>query len=250
MKKRTEQARPEKVVPPDQPTPRRLPPGTLKAEADEAIKAGRIPADSWQRLAREALGDLRHAVSKYLLLAEEGDPELIAELPIYTRQMVEACNRLARRHPEAMAGIAGEWIEWPMLVSWHYPKPKDFSDLVARLGLGKASLLSPPAKATWKPDTPINRFLLDFFQGWVNTDNASYDADFPPGTPRLNRQNWKWFLDEVVMPRLDEIQEEEGWEGIPVLRDLIKKVPYEPDQRSAVRNRLKKALRALACSSG
>ena len=93
----------------------RFPRGALKTEVDEAMKAGRIPGDSWQKLAGEALGALRDAVTKYLLFAEEGDRGLIAELPIYTRQMVEACNRLARQHPEAMAGIAGECFgsPWP-----------------------------------------------------------------------------------------------------------------------------------------
>lgn len=224
--------------------------GFIKAKAHEAIKAGRLPADFWENEVRKALGALRNAVTAYLFFADAGDRGLIAELPSYTRQMVEACNRLAREHPEAMAGIAGEWIEWPMLVSWHYPKREDFSDLAALLGLGKDALVSPPAKATWKPDTPINRFLLAFFQGWVKTEAGSYDVEFPPGTPRLNSKNWKWFLDEIVMPRLDEIREDERWEGIPVIRDLIRRVPYEPDQRSAVRNRIKKALRALACSSG
>jgi hypothetical protein len=195
-----------------------------------------------------AIMSIMHAAAAaYCKIAEQGNATLAGELPIIAIELVECLNRITRSHPELVRSVAGEQATWPIMAAKNYPKASDFAKLAERIGLALDCTVSPHKAQKWKPDTPINVFLLGLFGGLVITEKDSYwrmaDANWPKLTPRTV-SHW---LDEIIMPSLDHIREKEGsWQGIKVLAKMLEKVPYEAEHRSHVRNRIKAALQGMA----
>jgi hypothetical protein len=190
---------------------------------------------------------MRAAAASYCKIAEQGNAALAGELPTYATKLVECLNRIARSHPELVRRVAGEQATWPIMAAKSYPKPSDFAKLADRIGLAKDCTVSPHKAQKWKPDTPINVFLLDLFGGLVITEKDCYWRSAAANWPKLTPRTVSLWLDEIIMPSLDHIREKEGsWQGIKVLAEMLEKVPYEAEHRRHVRNRIKAALRGMA----
>lgn len=190
---------------------------------------------------------LRILILQYTSLAKNGNPVLIHELPIYARQMVEALDDIAGEHPEMLAENAQHQVDWPILAARHYPKESDFKELAEAINLGTKVVVNTSPRARYKLKTPINRFLLKLLGGSIATAKEFYFVQQPDEPPKLTNETLPYYLDDFIMPLLDEIRQKEGsWDGLPVVADILKRVPYESEHRSAVRNRIKRALKALA----
>lgn len=190
---------------------------------------------------------MRLLVVYYLDLARRGHPSLISELPLYARQMVEALDELAVAHPELMAPIAEREIEWPIMAARNYPKESDFKKLADRIRLGTKTVVSLSPRKKFKPHTPLNRFLLHLLNGTLATNREFYFLKMPPDLPRLTLRTLPHLLDEVIMPVIDGLKTREGsWDGAPELAAIVRRIPYQSEHRSAIRNRIKRALRAMA----
>jgi hypothetical protein len=197
------------------------------------------------------LAIMRLLVVYYLDLARRGHPGLIAELPIYTRQMVEALAELSEHHPELLARTAEHEIDWPIMASRNYPKEADFRKLADRIRLGTKTVVSLSPSKKFKPHTPLNRFLLHLLGGTLATNGQFYFLKLPESLPRLTPKTLPYLLDEVIMPVIDRLHNTEGsWAGVPELAAIVKRLPYESEHRSAIRNRIKKALRGMADGAG
>jgi hypothetical protein len=192
------------------------------------------------------MGAMRDVVIAYCQIAEEGNATLASELPLYTTQLVECLSRIVQTCPELLRESAQHTVTWPIMASKNYPKQSDFAKLADRIGLGAKCTVQPHKAQKWKPETPVNQFLLRFFDGMFMTKKECYfrtGADYPKLTTRTVRI----WLDEIIMPALDHIRDHEGsWEGIKALDDMLKKVPYEAEHRKHVRDRIKAALEAMA----
>ena len=187
----------------------------------------------------------------YINLAKGGDRDLIVELPLYARQLVEAMEELAPQHPELFAEQARHEVAWPIMAARHYPKESAFKAVADLIQLGSKATVNVSPRARYKLNTPINRFLLKLLGGTIATAKNFYFVEVPDDPPKLTAKTLPYYLDEFIMPRLDEIREKEGsWEGLPAVADIVKRIPYESEHRSAVRNRIKRALEAMADRRG
>lgn len=197
--------------------------------------------------ARRVLCSFRQITLAYLTLARQGDSDIIRELPLYARQIVEALEEIASKYPDLLAEQAQHQVAWPIMAARHYPKESDFKQLAERIKLGSKTVVNLSARARYKLKTPINRFLLTLLEGSIATPKDFYFVQLPDDLPRLTPRTVPYYLDDFIMPMLDEIREKESsWNGIPAVADIVKKIAYESEHRSAVRNRIKRALKAMA----
>jgi hypothetical protein len=193
------------------------------------------------------LSSFRRAITLYLALAREGSSTMIAELPLYARQIVEALDEIALKHPSLLAEQAQYQVAWPIMAARHYPKESDFKRLAERIKLGSKTVVNLSPSARYKLKTPINRFLLILLEGSIATTKDFYFVQLPDNLPKLTPKTVPYYLDDFIMPMLDEIREKEGsWGGLPAIADIVKRIAYESEHRSAVRNRIKRALKAMA----
>ena len=236
--------------------------GTKEKVATDLISDLRMSAiHDWARQAREhgltvepeedaALAIMlimREAATAYCKIAEQGNAMLAGELPIYATELVECLSGIARSRPELVRSVAGEQATWPIMAAKNYPKASDFAKLAERIGLAADCTVSPHKAQKWKPDTPINVFLLRLFGGLVITEKDCYWRSAVANWPKLTPRTVSHWLDEIIMPSLDHIREKEGsWQGIKVLAEMLEKVPYEAEHRRHVRNRIKAALQGMA----
>jgi hypothetical protein len=174
----------------------------------------------------------------FVLAKEEGCEALAGELPLYATQLVEALNEIVRTRPELVKSFAAERIDWPILAMRHYPKDSDFMALADRIELASKCPVNPQKRHTWKPDTPLNRYVLDMIvvECWGS------------GVP-LTRQSLPYYLDKVLMPLFQKVAEEEGgWENYPEFAAIARSAAKRGKsgvQRSEIRNRVKRALQAF-----
>jgi hypothetical protein len=200
-----------------------------------------------ERAAHGILRAMRLVARAYCELAKEGCETLAGELPLYATQLVEALNEIVRTRPELLKGLAAERIAWPIMAARHYPKESDFEQLAERIKLGSKTVVNLSPRARYKLKTPINRFLLTLLEGSIATPKDFYFVQLPDNLPKLTPKTVPYYLDDFIMPALDEIREKEGsWDGIPAVAAIVKGISYESEHRSAVRNRIKRALKAMA----
>jgi hypothetical protein len=197
--------------------------------------------------ARTLLGIFRGLTLSYIHLARGGDRDLILELPLYARQLVEVMEELTPNYSELFAEQARHEVAWPIMAARHYPKESDFRALADLIELGSKAVVNLSPRARYKLDTPINRFLLQLFGGTIATAKEFYVVNLRDDMPKLTPKTLPYYLDEFIMPKLEQIRDNEGsWAGIPAIADIVKRIPYESEHRSAVRNRIKRALKAMA----
>ncbi len=206
---------------------------------------GQNPQDETRRI----LGQFRVLLAEYIILAREGNRDLITELPFYAQQLVEALEELAPKFPELFAEQAQYAVEWPIMAARHYPKESDFKAVADLIQLGSKAVVNVSPRARYKLNTRINRFLLTLLAGSISTAKQFYFVQLPKDPPKLTAKTLPYYLDEFIMPMLDEIRETEGsWNGIPAVASIVKRISYESEHRSAVRNRIKRALEAMAAT--
>ena len=193
------------------------------------------------------LCSFRNIIPLYIELARRGNSDVIRELPLYARQLVEALEELARKNPDVLAVEAQYLVAWPIMAARHYPKESDFKQLAERIKLGSKAVLNLSPRARYKLSTPINRFLLTLLEGSIATAKEFYFVQLPDDPPKLTARTLPYYLDDLIMPMLDKIREKEGsWAGIPAVSKIVKGIAYESEHRSAVRNRIQRALKAMA----
>ena len=195
------------------------------------------------------LGNFRRALKVYLNLIEEGsDRDLIRELPLHARHIMEALEAAAVTHPELLAGVARGEATWPVLASRHLPQGQDFAALADRIQLGADVVIDVSSRARYRLDPPLNRFLLQMLvHGCLPTPKNFYFLDQLEDRPKLTRQSLPWYLDEYLMPLLDDLREKEGsWDGVPALANLVKGVADPAAQRRLARKHLRLALLEMA----
>jgi hypothetical protein len=200
-------------------------------------------------MSQTTLSCYRDAQQEYLsALATTSDPDLIGELPLYARDLVEALDTVSLSHPELIAEVAEENIAWPVMAARHLPRGHDFAALADRIRLGSKVVISTSARATYRFDTPLNRWLLSvLLHDYFATPAEFYFLRRLDHQPRLTRQTLPWFLDDRLMPMLDDLRHREGdWSGVPALADLVAGVPHPQRQRHLARQHLKIALLELA----
>jgi hypothetical protein len=193
------------------------------------------------------LCSFRQIIKVYLALAREGDSTLIRELPLHARQIVVALDEITSKYPDLIAEQAQRQVAWPIMAARHYPKESDFKRLAERIKLGSKTVVNLSPRARYKLKTPINRFLLTLLEGSIATPKDFYFVQLPDNLPKVTPKTVPYYLDDFIMPALDEIREKEGsWDGIPAVAHIVKGIAYESEHRSAVRNRIKRALKAMA----
>jgi hypothetical protein len=201
----------------------------------------------YDEFARQVLCSFRQITSVYLTLARQGDSDIIRELPLRARQIVEALEEIASKYPDLLAEQARYQVAWPIMAARHYPKESDFKQLAERIKLGSKTVVNLSPRARYKLKTPINRFLLTLLEGSIATSKDFYFVQLPDDLPKLTPKTVPYYLDDFIMPMLDEIREKEAsWDGIPAVADIVKGIAYESEHHSAVRNRIKRALKAMA----
>jgi len=182
---------------------------------------------------------MRSLACAYSDIAREGHETFASELPVYAAQLVEALNEIACTKPELVRDIAGEMIDWPIMASRNYPKKSDFKELADRIGLGSQSPVKPQQRHTWKPDTPVNRYLLRMLTVECWGDRRTLTKDSIP-----------YYLDEVLMPLFEKVASEVGgWENYKEFAEVARNAAKRGKagvQRSEIRGRVKKFLKALA----
>jgi hypothetical protein len=200
-------------------------------------------------MSQTTLSRYRDAQQEYLsALATTSDPDLIGELPLYARDLVEALDAASLSHPELIAEVAEENIAWPVMAARHLPRGYDFAALADRIRLGSKVVVSTSPRATYRFDTPLNRWLLSvLLHDYFATPAEFYFLRRPDHQPRLTRQTLPWFLDDRLMPLLDDLRHREGdWSGVPALAALVAGITHPQRQRHVVRHHLKNALLDLA----
>src|ERR1035438_6066693 len=90
--------------------------------------------------ARTLLGIFRGLTASYVTLARNGDRDLILELPLYARQLVEAMAELAPKHAALFAEQARHEVDWPIMAARHYPKESDFKQVADLIQLGSKAV--------------------------------------------------------------------------------------------------------------
>jgi hypothetical protein len=130
-------------------------------------------------------------------------------------------------------------IAWPIMAMSHYPKPSDFKKLADRIQLGNKAQIKPHERQTWKPKTPVNRYIMDMLVRECWGDGRT-----------LAKETLKYYLDDVLMPIFDKVAAEVGgWENYPEFSAIARSAAKRGKagvQRSEVRNRVEKALKAFA----
>jgi len=199
--------------------------------------------------ALKALCDFRESHHAYLKLIKAGnDPSLISELPLYVCEMVEMLESLAVTHPELLADVAKENVAWPVMAARHLPQGVDFAALADRIQLGANAVVSVSPHARYRWDTPLNQFLFSVIQHHcLSTPQEFFFLTPPVHQPRLTRRSLPWYLDDLVMPLLDELREKQGsWDGVPSVAMLVKGIGDAAAQRRVVRKHIQAALLELA----
>jgi hypothetical protein len=189
----------------------------------------------------------RNALSCYNGLVRLGNATAISELPLNARLLVETLEEVVSQHPDLLVELAQHQVSWPIMAARHYPKESDFRKLADRIKLGSKAVVNLSPRARYKLDTPINRFLLRLLEGSIATAKEFYFVKLPDNPPKLTSKSVPYYLDDFVMPMLYSIREKEGsWNGIPAVAEIVKRIAYESEHRSAVRNRIKRALKAMS----
>lgn len=174
----------------------------------------------------------------YCQLAREGGC-LAEELPLYTGNLVKTVNEIAHSQADLVRRTASEQIDWPIMATRHYPKQSDFAKLADQIGLASKSPVKPIKRHTWKPHTPINRYIVEML----------VVESYGDGRP-LTKESVSYYLDDVLMPLFDKVAAEVGgWEEYPEFAHIARgaaKRGKQGVQRSEIRNRVKRALMALA----
>ena len=85
-----------------------------------------------------------------------------------------------------------------------------------------------------------------------NHANRNPPAAGPPGGDRPPpMKNLLTYLDEYLMPLLNDLREEQGsWDGVPALADLVAEVSGATKQRRVIREQIRLALLELAGPKG
>lgn len=189
----------------------------------------------------------KRTLSCYNGLVRLGNTVAIGELPLHACVLVEALEEVVSQHPNLLIELAQHQVSWPIMAARHYPKESDFGKLADRIKLGSKAVVNLSPRARYKLATPINRFLLRLLEGSIATAKEFYFVKLPDNPPKLTSKTAPYYLDDFVMPMLDRIREKEGsWNGIPAVADIVKGIAYESEHRSAVRNRIKRALKAMS----
>jgi hypothetical protein len=189
----------------------------------------------------------KRALLRYNGLVRLGNTVAISELPLHACVLVEALEEVVSQHPNLLIELAQHQVSWPIMAARHYPKESDFGKLADRIKLGSKAVVNLSPRARYKLATPINRFLLRLLEGSIATAKEFYFVQLPDNPPKLTSKTAPYYLDDFVMPMLDRIREKEGsWNGIPAVADIVKGIAYESEHRSAVRNRIKRALKAMS----
>jgi hypothetical protein len=208
-------------------------------------------ADSAEAMA--TLGNLRQALKDCLHLVEAGThPDLLGELPQFARTLVEALEAAAASHPDLLAQVARFEVTWPVLAARHHPQGQDFAALADRIQLGADVVVSVLPRATCRLDSPLNRFLLQVLvQGCLAPPRDFYFLGEPEHPPKLTRQSLPWYLDEYLLPLLDDLRQREGsWNGVPAVADLVAGMADAEEQRRVAREQIRLALLDLAGPEG
>jgi len=206
-----------------------------------------VPYAGDDKAALAVVRAFRKLVLDYTHLARNGNEAAIEELPYLTRLLVQTLGDLAREQPEKLTEAAQQQLDWPIMAARHFPKESDFKELADAIGLGTKTVVNLSPRARYKLTTPINRFLLQLLSGSIATAREFYFVELPDNPPKLTAKTLSYYLDEIIMPLLDEVREKENsWNGIPAIADIVKNIVYESEHRSAVRNRIKRALKAMA----
>lgn len=124
----------------------------------------------------------------YCRLAKEGGAAA-EELAIYTSELVNTLSEIVRTQPKIVRAIAEERIDWPVMVTRHYPKTADFNRIADCIGLAEKCPVKPTKRHTWKPDIPINRHLVELLVVQTFGDGRT-----------LTKDSVTYYLDDVVMP--------------------------------------------------
>lgn len=172
------------------------------------------------------------------LLAQDGNERVAEELPFHAIKLVETLNELAKNRPELVRSVAAVRIYWPILATRHYPKESDFAALADRIGLASKSVVKPKKRHTWKPETPINKHILNvLLEGYGDGRE-------------LTKENVPYYLDKVLMPMFEKwAGEDGGWENCPEFAEIAHGAAKRGKtgvQRSEIRNRVKRVLKAFA----
>jgi hypothetical protein len=208
-------------------------------DAETLAHAERLKIERNENAAFGILLMMRQVAWLYCKLVEEGHDMLANELPIYAFDLVRALERIAQERPHLVKDFAAEVVEWPIMAARHYPKKSDFKELADRIGLASKSPINPRERQTWKTTTLLNRYLLRMI------------VDERCGEGReLTKQTVPYYLDEVLMPLFEKVAAEEGgWENYEEFADIARSAAKRGKtgvQKSEIRSRVKKALRALA----
>jgi hypothetical protein len=208
-------------------------------DAETLAHAERLKIERNENAAFGILLMLRQTAWLYCKLVDEGHEMLANELPIYAFDLVRTLDRIAREQPHLVKDFAAQVVEWPVMAARHYPKKSDFKELADRIGLASQSPINPKERQTWKTTTLLNRYLLRMIvdEGW--------------GEGReLTKKSVPYYLDKVLMPLFEKVaMEEGGWENYKEFADIARSAAKRGKsgvQKSEIRSRVKKALRALA----
>lgn len=182
---------------------------------------------------------LRVVVPACCQLVKEGSDNFASEIVLHIASLIERLNELVDHKPELLGDIAGERIDWPVMASRHFPKKAKFQQLADRIGLASKSAVQPNSHQTWDPNTSLNHYLIEVLLTQCWGDGRS-----------LTTNTISYYLDEVLMPLFGKVAAEEGgWENYPEFAAIAKSAAKRGKtgvQRSEIRNRLKKALAAMA----
>ena len=125
------------------------------------------------------------------------------------------------------------------MASRHHPKRSDFAKLADRIGLATKSRVAPKERHTWNPNTALNRYLIDLLVTECWGDGRL-----------LTRETRPYYRDEVLMPLFDKVAAElGGWENYPEFAAIAQSAAKRGKagvQRSEIRNRVDRALKALS----
>ena len=192
-----------------------------------------------ERAASGILKTMRNLVPAFSEIATEGNTGLASELPIHTERLVRTLNQIALEKPELLRSSASESIEWPIMATRHHPKKSDFAKLADTIGLASESPVKPQSRHNWKPETKLNRYILDMITVERWGDGRS-----------LAKESVAYYLDEILMPLFEKVAlEVGGWENYEEFAEIALSAAKRGKagvQRSEIRNRVKKVLKSLA----
>jgi hypothetical protein len=183
---------------------------------------------------------ISHLTYVYCEIAKEGNEAFAGELSIYAAEMVRTLNGIAWKHPEQVRSCAAGMVEWPIMATRHFPKKSDLAKLADQIGLASGTPVKPQPRHTWRPDTPLNRYILDMLVNERWGDGRT-----------LKQEDVPYYLDEILMPLFERVANEEGgWENYDEFAAIARSAAKRGKtgvQRSEIRSRVKKVLESLAC---